>query len=143
MDCHKLQYAQCKIGEKTYGKYQVVVPSNIVQIAGWKANERISFQAGPSQPDGKRRIILTAAKPEAKVSRMVFEEFSDSVCRVLRSGPTQEWTWTKIRAANPDLPKKPHALWVHRMEAECGLKREKGPTGTVWVINFSETKNMF
>ena len=137
MESHKLQYysSRSRNGERSYEKYQVVLPTTMVQTAGWKPNETISFQTGPTQPDGKRKITLTATVQQTKVRKMTFEEFGEAVILVLRSDPKQEWTWTEISAANPNLPKKPHDGWVHRMEIECGLKRVKGPNGKIWQLD--------
>jgi len=57
----KLQYVQSRIGDKIYGKYQVAVPRDIVERAGWKANEEVMFRA-----DGKGRIIATIHPPQEK-----------------------------------------------------------------------------
>lgn len=125
----QLQYVQYKNGDKVYGKYQVVVPRDIIQKAGWKPKEEVRFNA-----DRKGRIIATAHAPEPKLKKMTYEEFSNYVLSILES-TSKGLTWSEIRVRNPALPLKPHALWVRMLESDIHLERETRSGRSVWSID--------
>lgn len=64
---------------------------------------------------------------------MTYEEFRDKIQHVLRSGEPQTWTVVRTKA---QLPQKwPNNKWVHRMEEDIGLMREKDNNGIIhWKI---------
>ncbi len=130
----QLQYVECKIGNKVYGKYQVVVPRDIVERAGWKAKEQVVFRAA-----GKGRIIATAHTPDQKTEKMTYVEFKDAVKVVLDSA-SEGLTWSEIRLRNSTLPLKPHALWVRQLEADIQLEREPKSGKSIWSIG-NKTSN--
>jgi len=64
---------------------------------------------------------------------LTYEDFRDKVQRTLKhSGPL---TWTEIRTI-AKLPEKfPNNQWVHRMEKDIALKRNKDAHGIIkWKI---------
>ncbi len=65
---------------------------------------------------------------------MSYEEFCNNVKAILES-PEILLTWTEIRT-KAKLPQKfPNNKWVHRMEKDIGLKREKDKNGIIrWSI---------
>jgi DNA-directed RNA polymerase subunit RPC12/RpoP len=68
-----------------------------------------------------------------KTAMLSYETFRDKVKAALhKSGPL---TWTEIRT-NAKLPEAfPNNRWVHRLEAEIGLKRNKDKHGIVkWSL---------
>ena len=65
---------------------------------------------------------------------MSYEEFRDRIRSVLESAETP-MTWTEIRT-KAKLPQKfPNNQWVHRMDKDIGLLREKDTHGIIrWII---------
>lgn len=66
-------------------------------------------------------------------SMLTYEEFRDKIREILlKSGPI---TWTEIRTG-AKLPQAfPNNKWVHRMEADIGLKRIKDSHGIIkWSL---------
>ena len=62
-----------------------------------------------------------------------YEAFKDVVHEVLENAG-QTLTWTEIKDA-ANLPQKvPNNQWVHRMELDIGLVREKTSKGTLWKL---------
>jgi len=66
---------------------------------------------------------------------MSYEEFSEKIKTVLFSSSTP-LTWTEVRT-KVRLPQKwPNNQWVHRMEKDIQLVREKDKDGIIrWKIN--------
>ncbi|MBI4288745.1 MAG: hypothetical protein HY671_09995 [Chloroflexi bacterium] len=66
---------------------------------------------------------------------MSYEQFRDRV-RELLSSSLAPLTWTEIRT-KAKLPQAfPNNQWVHRMEQDINLKREKDRNGIIrWWIN--------
>lgn len=64
---------------------------------------------------------------------LTYENFRDKIQKVLRESGAL--TWTEIRTA-ADLPEKfPNNRWVHRLEREIELKRNKDTHGIIkWSI---------
>lgn len=59
---------------------------------------------------------------------MTYDEFRDKIRGVLLAAG-RPLTWTEVRTAL-GLPQKfPNNQWVHRMEADIGLVRERGKAG--------------
>ena len=73
-------------------------------------------------------------RPRKKpVSMLTYEDFRDKIHQTLKgSGPL---TWTEIRTA-AKLPEKfPNNKWVHRLEQDIALKRNKDENGIFkWKI---------
>jgi hypothetical protein len=66
-------------------------------------------------------------------SMLTYESFRDKIGEVMNtSGPL---TWTEIRTA-AKLPEKfPNDKWVHRLERDIGLKRNKDANGIIkWSL---------
>lgn len=64
---------------------------------------------------------------------LTYETFRDKIKEVLKqSGPI---TWTEIRTV-AKLPEKfPNNRWVHRLQADIGLKRNKDAHGIIkWTV---------
>lgn len=71
--------------------------------------------------------------PKKAVSMLTYEEFRDKIRDTLKSvGPV---TWTEIRTA-AKLPQAfPNNKWVHRMEADIKLRRNKDAHGIIkWSL---------
>lgn len=64
-----------------------------------------------------------------KITPLAYEEFRDKIRDALREKSLM--TWTEIRTMQ-NLPQKfPNNAWVHRMEADIGLIREKDTHGII------------
>jgi len=64
---------------------------------------------------------------------LTYEDFRDKIRKTLREeGPL---TWTEIRT-KANLPEKfPNNQWVHRLENDIGLKRNKDSHGIIkWSL---------
>jgi hypothetical protein len=66
---------------------------------------------------------------------MSYEDFRDKIKAALRKAK-KPLTWTEIRTA-AGLPQAfPNNQWVHRMETDIGLKREKDKSGVIhWQLS--------
>ena len=106
-------------GEKTYLKSIVTIPRNFVKDLQWTNDQELSLQR-----IGENKLVLAPAQPKPRINRPTYESFAEAVERVL----TEEQaglTWSKIREASGLPHKRPSPLWVHRLENEHGLKRDK------------------
>jgi hypothetical protein len=71
-------------------------------------------------------------QPRKAMPMLTYEDFRDKVQKALQSGPL---TWTEIRT-DAALPQKlPNNQWVHRLEKDIGLKRERDAHGIIhWQL---------
>ena len=67
-------------------------------------------------------------------SMMTYEDFTAKIVASLKSA-TRPLTWTEIRTAT-GLPQKfPNNQWVHRMERDVGLHRQRDAHGVIqWQL---------
>jgi len=73
-------------------------------------------------------------KPRKPAPMLTYELFRDKIQKVLtESGPL---TWTEIRTT-AQLPEKfPNNKWVHRLETDINLKRNKDAHGIIkWKVS--------
>jgi len=72
-------------------------------------------------------------KPRKKTSILTYEDFRERVKSTLKG--SEQLTWTEIRT-KAKLPEKfPNNKWVHRLEKEIGLKRNKDKHGIIkWTL---------
>lgn len=73
-------------------------------------------------------------RPRKATSMLTYEDFRDKIRDTLnKSGPL---TWTEIRT-NAKLPQAfPNNKWVHRMESDIGLRRNKDSHGIIkWSLD--------
>lgn len=73
-------------------------------------------------------------KPRKIASATSYEDFRDKIVATLRASG-QPLTWTDIRTRS-GLPQKfPNNGWVHRMEKEVGLHRQRDQHGVIhWQV---------
>jgi hypothetical protein len=65
---------------------------------------------------------------------MTYEDFRDKIKGALKAAG-HPLTWTEIRTSQSLVQKFPNNQWVHRMETDIGLVREKDKTGkTLWRL---------
>jgi hypothetical protein len=72
-------------------------------------------------------------RPRRPAPMLTYEMFRDKIQEILKaSGPL---TWTEIRTA-ASLPEKfPNNRWVHRLESDIGLKRNRDAHGIIkWIL---------
>lgn len=64
---------------------------------------------------------------------LTYENFRDKIREAMKS--SDPLTWTEIRTA-AKLPEKfPNNKWVHRLERDIGLKRNKDANGIIkWSL---------
>ena len=67
------------------------------------------------------------------VKKMSYEEFRDRIKKVLKS-ESNGLTWTEIRKKAKLYQKFPNNKWVHRLEKDIGLKRERTKGKLIWRI---------
>jgi len=116
----KLQRIETKGLNRVYVKYQVVIPTHMVTQLGWQGDDEVNFEI-----DRRRRLFLQAhpaTQSTQKEKRMGYDEFRKEVHRILISAP-DGLTWTEICEKGTNLPARPSALWVRRLESDIGLKR--------------------
>lgn len=73
-------------------------------------------------------------RPRKATSMMSYEDFRDTIQKTLRDAG-KPLTWTEIRTT-AKLPQAfPNNKWVHRMEQDISLKREKDKHGVIhWQL---------
>jgi hypothetical protein len=66
---------------------------------------------------------------------LTYEDFRDRIKNVMEEAG-KDLTWTEIRTI-AQLPQKfPNNQWVHRLEQDIGLKREKDAQGIIhWKLH--------
>lgn len=113
---------------KEYCKWVIIIPSSQVKKLKWR--EGIELE---SKVKGTKLIIERQINPPKKPKKMTYEEFQDSIGKLLKS-KKKRMTWTEIRK-ELNLPQKvPNNLWVRLMERDIGLIREKVGTRTIWGL---------
>jgi DNA-directed RNA polymerase subunit RPC12/RpoP len=72
-------------------------------------------------------------RPRKKTSMLTYEDFRDKIQNALRESASL--TWTEIRTA-AKLPEKfPNNKWVHRLEQDIRLRRQKDAHGIIkWKL---------
>ena len=72
-------------------------------------------------------------RPRRKASMLTYESFRDRIQETLKQ--FDPLTWTEIRTL-AKLPEKfPNNRWVHQLEKDIGLKRNKDSHGIIkWTI---------
>lgn len=74
-------------------------------------------------------------KPKKDTAPMSYEEFRDRIKTVLKSSH-RALTWTEIRTQSKLSQKFPNNQWVHRMDTEMNLVREKDKNGIIhWKLS--------
>jgi bifunctional DNA-binding transcriptional regulator/antitoxin component of YhaV-PrlF toxin-antitoxin module len=113
---------------KEYSKWVLVIPSSQIEKLGWSEGAELE-----SKVKKKKLIIERQINPPEKPKKMTYEEFRDSIEKLLKN-KKKELTWTQIRE-ELNLPQKvPNNLWVRTMERDIGLIRERIGTRTVWKL---------
>lgn len=110
-----------------------------ITIMGYKC-ERCGHEWLPRDENHEPKVCPKCKSPywdtpKKKQVAMSFEEFSGRIKAVLEASATP-MTWTEVRT-EAKLPQKfPNNQWVHRMDREMGLIREKDSHGIIhWRLS--------
>ena len=105
-----------------------------ITVMGYRC-ERCDHEWMPRDAENEPKVCPKCKSPywnsprKAK-SMMSYEDFSGAIKKTLQDAG-KPLTWTEIRTA-AKLPQKfPNNEWVHRMEKDIGLLREKDKTGVI------------
>jgi len=108
-----------------------------ITIMGYRC-ERCGHEWIPrGNPEVEPRVCPKCRSPwwnKAKKSMMPYEEFKRKIAGTLRKA-TLPLTWTEVRTT-AGLPQLfPNNQWVHRLEKDIGLYRERDPHGIIhWQL---------
>jgi hypothetical protein len=107
-----------------------------ITVMGYRC-ERCSHEWIPRDFDAEPRVCPKCKSPywnQAKKLLMGYGHFAAKIVSTLR-GASRPMTWTEIRTA-AQLPQKfPNNQWVHRMEREAGLHRQRDVHGVIhWQL---------
>jgi DNA-directed RNA polymerase subunit RPC12/RpoP len=114
-----------------YITLEVYMPRVPITVMGYRC-ERCSHEWIPKDAENEPAVCPKCKspywnRPRKTTSMLTYEDFRDKIRSVLDAhGPL---TWTEIRTA-AKLPQAfPNNKWVHRMEQDIGLKRNKDAYG--------------
>lgn len=105
-----------------------------ITVMGYKC-ERCGHEWIPNDM-GKEPKVCPKCKspywnsPKKESTTMSYEEFRDRIKTVLNSSK-EPMTWTEIRTTAKLAQKFPNNQWVHRMEQDISLVREKDKNGII------------
>jgi len=108
-----------------------------ITVMGYRC-ERCGHEWSPRRDNEKEPRVCPKCKSPywnipKKQAPMSYEEFCDKIKNVLKSGKPQTWTEVRTKAKLPQ--KWPNNQWVHRMDKDIGLIREKDNNGIIhWRI---------
>jgi hypothetical protein len=108
-----------------------------ITVMGYKC-ERCGHEWSPRNEKREPRVCPNCKSPYWNVPKkqapMSYEEFSEKIKAVLVSS-SKPLTWTEVRT-KAQLPQKwPNNQWVHRMDKDIQLVREKDKDGIIrWTI---------
>lgn len=120
------------VGNRTYHKYVLTIPEEIVTEAGWEAGGEVTANV-----QGKD-VILSYSKGggerlNSRSRRTDYEQFRDRIRAELISHP-DGLSWPDLRSQLHLVQKVPNNVWVRRMERDIGLLRVKSRLGTRWRV---------
>jgi DNA-directed RNA polymerase subunit RPC12/RpoP len=113
-----------------------------ITIMGYRC-ERCTHEWAPKSFDKEPKVCPKCKSPYWNTPRskamMTYEAFRDAIRKVLLSNGG-DLTWTEIRTS-AKLPQAfPNNQWVHKMETDIGLKREKDSHGIIrWRLKEGES----
>jgi predicted Zn-ribbon and HTH transcriptional regulator len=109
-----------------------------ITIMGYRC-ERCGYEWIPRDTENEPRVCSRCKSPywnrPRKASMMDYEDFRDKVKQALKKAK-RPLTWTEVRTA-AELPQAfPNNKWVHQLEKDIGLKREKDKSGVIhWQLS--------
>ena len=113
-----------------------------IKLIGYRC-ERCSHEWVPRESDQKPRVCPKCKSPywdTPSQTDQPYEVFKATIERTLQEAG-RALTWTEVRTMSGLRQKFPNNKWVHRMEDDIGLIREKTSKGTtLWKLT-QETDN--
>jgi hypothetical protein len=125
-----------RIGEKSYLKHFLVIPSHIVVSRGWTKGTEIDFRSV-----GKSGLLLQPASVSRSNAHPEFEDFAAKIEKVLQDIP-EGIPWAKVRELTGLPQTKPNAFWVKRMQDERGLVRLYNAKTSRFIWKLSTKKGL-
>lgn len=107
-----------------------------ITVMGFRC-ERCGHEWVPRESDSEPRVCPKCKSPywnKPRKSATSYEDFRDKTVATLKSS-SQPLTWTDIRTRG-GLPQMfPNNGWVHRMEKDVGLRRQRDRHGVIhWQL---------
>lgn len=109
-----------------------------ITVMGYRC-ERCGYEWLPRDTNQEPKVCPKCKSPywntPKKQVAMSYEQFRDRIKAILTASKTP-MTWTEVRT-QAKLPQKfPNNQWVHRMDTDIGLIREKDGNGIIrWKIS--------
>lgn len=110
-----------------------------ITVMGFRC-ERCEHEWIPRDNDNEPRVCPKCKspywnRPRKATSMMSYEDFRDTIKQTLKDAG-KPLTWTEVRTT-AKLPQAfPNNQWVHRLEKDIGLKREKDKHGVIhWQLS--------
>lgn len=129
----KLQRVESRsVGDRTYHKYVLTLPEEVVTAAGWEAGGEVLAKVKG------REVVLsyTAEKggaPRERDEGSGYDAFRDRIRAELAVHP-EGFSWPELRDRLRLPQKVPNNVWVRRLEHDIKLLRLKEPSGTRWRL---------
>lgn len=117
-----------------------------ITVMGYRC-ERCSHEWIPRGPtDEEPRVCPKCRSPwwnKPRKAMMPYDDFRDSVVQAIR-GAGHPLTWTEIRTASRLPQTLPNNQWVHRLEKDVGLCRQRNSNGIIhWEIREGAAVDLF
>ena len=109
-----------------------------ITVMGFRC-ERCGHEWVPRDSDSEPRVCPKCKspywnKPRKTASATSYEDFRDKIVATLKASG-QPLTWTDIRTRSALPQKFPNNGWVHRMEKDVGLHRQRDQHGVIhWQL---------
>jgi len=110
-----------------------------ITVMGYRC-ERCDHEWMPRDAETEPKVCPKCKSPYWNTARkaksmMTYEDFSGAIKKTLAEAG-KPLTWTEVRTA-AKLPQKfPNNQWVHQMEKDIGLVREKDKDGVIhWQLS--------
>lgn len=121
------------VGNRTYHKYVLTLPEDLIDAAGWEAGGEIKAKLRGHEVILSYTAEEVGTQSRAKKAGSDYEQFRDRIRAALAS-ESEGLTWRELRDRLTLDQKVPNNVWVRRMERDIGLLRVKGSTGTRWRL---------
>ena len=111
-----------------------------IKLRGFRC-DRCSHEWLPRESEQEPRTCPRCDSPywdTPSQTNQSYEAFKATVEKTLQEAG-RALTWTEIRAASGLRQKFPNNKWVHRMEEDIGLVREKTTNGAILWSLYQET----
>ena len=108
-----------------------------IKLLGFRC-EKCSYEWVPRESDQDTKVCPKCKSPYKDTpaqTNQPYEAFRATVQKTLQEAG-RPLTWTEIRTISGLSQKFPNNRWVHRMEEDIGLVRQKTANGTTfWRLN--------